>query len=106
VGGIGDPDLYFFAFHSTMQPPAGFNRGAYASALMDRLTAEARVTLDLEARRALYAHIQRVAARELPVLPLWWEDRIVVHTRRLEGFEPSPDGSLHGLAQASLGLGA
>jgi peptide/nickel transport system substrate-binding protein len=100
--GIGDPDLYYFAFHSTMQPPAGYNRGAYADRIMDRLTGEARVTTNPQARRALYARIQRLAARELPVLPLWWEDRVVVHTRRLEGFEPSADGSLHGLAQASL----
>jgi peptide/nickel transport system substrate-binding protein len=104
--GIGDPDLYFFAFHSTMEPPAGYNRGGYASAIMDRLTAEARVITDPATRRALYARIQRLAARELPVLPLWWEDRVVVHTRRLEGFEPSADGSLSGLAQASLRPGA
>jgi peptide/nickel transport system substrate-binding protein len=100
--GIGDPDFYFFVFHSTMRPPAGFNRGGYDSPLMDRLTAEARVTTDPASRRALYGRIQRVAARELPVLPLWWEDRIVVHTRRLQGFEPSADGSLHGLVRASL----
>jgi peptide/nickel transport system substrate-binding protein len=104
--GIGDPDLYFFAFHSAMQPPAGYNRGAYANPIMDRLTREARVTTDQGARRALYARIQRMAARELPVLPLWWEDRVVVHSRRLQGFEPSADGSLHGLAQASLATGS
>jgi peptide/nickel transport system substrate-binding protein len=103
---IRDPDLNFTAFPSTMQPPAGINRGGYVSPLMDRLTAEARVTMDLASRRALYGRIQRFAARELPVLPLWWEDRIVVHTRRLEGVEPSADGSLRGLAQASLGPGA
>lgn len=103
--GIGDPDLYYFAFHSTMQPPAGYNRGAYTDRLMDRLTGEARVTTNPRARHRLYARIQRLAARELPVLPLWWEDRVVVHTRRLEGFAPSPDGSLHGLAQASLAQG-
>jgi peptide/nickel transport system substrate-binding protein len=103
--GIGDPDLYFFAFHSTMQPPAGYNRGGYANAVMDRLTREARVTTDPEARRPVYARIQRAAAHDLPVLPLWWEDRVVVHTRRLEGFEPSADGSLHGLARASLATG-
>ena len=63
------------------------------------------MTTDTASRRALYGRIQRLAARELPVLPLWWEDRIVVHTRRLEGFEPSADGSLHGLVRASLSPG-
>jgi peptide/nickel transport system substrate-binding protein len=98
--GVGDPDLYFLAFHSTMRPPAGYNRGGYASAVMDRLTERGRRTLGTEARRAVYARVQRRAAHDLPVLPLWWEDRVVVQTRRLHGFEPAPDGDLHGLARA------
>jgi peptide/nickel transport system substrate-binding protein len=100
--GIGDPDLFYLAFHSAMGPPAGYNRGRYADRRMDRLTERARRATDPAVRRALYARIQRLAAADLPVLPLWWEDRIVVHTRRLRGFEPSPDGGLHGLAAASL----
>ncbi len=98
--GVGDPDLFHLAFHSTMQPPAGYNRGGYASRVMDRLTLEGRRTLDPAARRRVYARIQRRAARDLPIVPLWWEDRVVVQTRRLRGFEPSPDGDLHGLAGA------
>jgi peptide/nickel transport system substrate-binding protein len=98
--GVSDPDLYFMAFHSTMHPPDGFNRGRYASRVMDRLTADARTTMDPATRRTLYARVQRRAARDLPVMPLWWEDRIVVQSRRLQGFEPSPSGDLRGLAQA------
>src|SRR3989449_1017838 len=98
--GIGVPDLYYLAFHSTMRPPAGYNRGGYASAVMDRLTESGRQVLDLERRRAIYARIQRRAARDLPVVPLWWEDRVVVQSRRLRGFEPSPNGDLHTLARA------
>ncbi len=98
--GIGDPDLYYLAFHSTMRPPAGYNRGGYASAVMDRLTERGRRTLDAGRRRAIYARIQRRAVRDLPVVPLWWEDRVVVQSRRLQGFEPAPDGGLHGLARA------
>src|SRR5262245_47708976 len=100
--GIGDPDLYFLAFHSTMGPPAGYNRGGYASRLMDRLTEEGRRVLDPAARRAVYARVQRLAARDLPVVPLWWEDRVVVQSRRLQGFEPSPDGALRTLADARM----
>ena len=36
------------------------------------------------------------------IVPLWWEDRIAVHTRRLRGFEPSPSGDLRSLATARL----
>jgi len=98
--GIGDPDIYYLAFHSTMRPPAGYNRGGYASGVMDRLTERGRQTLDPDRRRAIYARVQRRAAHGLPVVPLWWEDRVVVQSRRLHGFEPSPDGDLHSLAHA------
>ena len=98
--GVADPDLYYLAFHSTMRPPDGYNRGGYASPVMDRLTAAGRRALDPEVRRRIYARVQRRAARELPVVPLWWEDRVVVQTQRLSGFEPAADGALDGLARA------
>jgi peptide/nickel transport system substrate-binding protein len=98
--GVGDPDLYHLILHSTMEPPAGYNRGGYRSPVMDRLTSTGRHTLDPEGRRRLYARVQRRAAHDLPVVPLWWEDRVVIHARRLRGFEPAPDGDLRGLADA------
>jgi peptide/nickel transport system substrate-binding protein len=98
--GVGDPDLYYLAFHSRMTPPVGYNRGGYRSRVMDRLTEAGRSELDLQRRRAIYARVQRRAAHDLPVVPLWWEDRVVVHDRRLQGFEPAPDGNLRSLAGA------
>ena len=98
--GIGDPDFYYAAFHSTMTPPDGYNRGHYRSRVMDRLTREGRSTADPTLRRRLYAQVQRRAAHDLPVVPLWWEDRLVVHSRRLQGFEPTASGDLRGLAAA------
>jgi peptide/nickel transport system substrate-binding protein len=100
--GVADPDLYRLAYHSTMVPPAGLNRGRYANRAMDRLTDAGRRTLDPAARRAIYARVQRWAAHDLPALPLWWEDRVVVTTDRLRGFTPHPSGDLAGLAGASL----
>src|SRR5262249_5447779 len=98
--GVGDPDLYHLAFDSTMQPPAGYNRGGYANPVMDRLTRRGRGLLDPATRRAVYARIQRRAAHDLPIVPLWWEDRLVVRSRRLRGFAPAADGNLRGLATA------
>lgn len=100
--GIGDPDLYFLTLNSTMVPPAGYNRGHFASPVMDRLTARARYATDPAERRRLYARIQRRAAHDLPVVPLWWEDRVVVRSARLEGFEPTASGALDTLARARL----
>jgi len=100
--GVTEPDLYFLTLHSTMTPPAGYNRGGYANPVMDRLTMRARREPDSAVRRRLYARVQRLAARDLPVVPLWWEDRVVVHTARLHGFEPTASGDLRGLADAHL----
>lgn len=100
--GIGDPDIYRQTLHSQMAPPSGWNRGYYDSPVMDRLTTAARAEADPARRRRLYARIQRRAAHDLPVVPLWWEDRVVVHARRLVGFEPTPSGDLLALAGAHM----
>ena len=68
--GVADPDLYRLAYHSAMVPPAGLNRGRCASGPMDRLTDAGRRTRDADARRTLYARVQRWAAHDLPALPL------------------------------------
>lgn len=98
--GVTEPDLYYLAFHSGMTPPAGYNRGFFADPVVDRLVEAARVTTDRARRGALYARVQRRLARELPIVPLWWEDRVVVHSRRLRGFVPHASGDLRGLASA------
>ena len=100
--GINDPDFHHRAFHSGMTPPAGFNRGGYDDPTIDRLTTLARRTPDPTRRRRLYQRVQRRLARELPVVPLWWEDRVIVHSTRLHGFVPMPSGDLRGLAAARL----
>lgn len=100
--GVRDPDIYFRMFHSTMRPPSGVNRGGYASPAMDALLAAARTTEDRDERRRLYGDVQRLAAEDLPIVPLWWADNVVVKHRALAGFVPAPDGSLRSLAHATF----
>ncbi len=100
--GVRDPDVYYRIFHSTMQPPAGMNRGAYANPELDALLARARATEDRGERRRLYGEVQRLAADDLPVVPLWWAENVVVKHRGLFGFVPSPDGDLRSLASATF----
>ena len=100
--GIGDPDILRQILHSTMVPPSGSNRGGYSDRHIDTLTEAARTVLDPERRRALYARIERRAARTLPLIPLWWPERIVVSSDRLKGFRPQPAGDLFGLLDADL----
>jgi ABC-type transport system substrate-binding protein len=85
-----------------MRPPAGTNRGGFVDRRTDELTVRARAEMRVEARRRLYARIERRVARLLPYVPLWWPERIVVSSRRLIGFRPHPAGDLLGLLDARL----
>jgi len=100
--GIRDPDLQRVVFHSAMTPPAGSNRGYFASSRMDRLTARGRLESDPVRRRAIYARVQRLSARALPYVPLWWPKNVVVMSTRLDNFTPHPAGDLTALAHARL----
>jgi peptide/nickel transport system substrate-binding protein len=100
--GVNDPDFFFGLLHSTMKPPLGNNRGGYLNAEMDLLTAAGRTTLDPMKRKDIYGAVQRLAADDLPFIPLWWTDNVVVRNARLCGFVPYPDGSLASLATAWL----
>jgi peptide/nickel transport system substrate-binding protein len=100
--GVRDPDFFFTMLHSMMKPPRGNNRGSYADSEIDRLTELGRRTLDTAERRKIYAAVQRRIAEELPVIPLWWADNVVVQSERLCGFVPYPDGSLISLTTAWL----
>jgi peptide/nickel transport system substrate-binding protein len=100
--GVSDPDVYFRIFHSSMRPPAGNNRGEYSNRRMDALLEAARRTADRALRRRLYARAQRLAAEDLPVVPLWWADNVVVKSLALTGFAPAPDGDLASLATATF----
>lgn len=100
--GIRDPDLMRVVFHSAMTPPSGSNRGFFASARMDTLTDRGRMETDPQRRRAIYSRVQKLSARTLPYIPLWWPKNVVVMSSRLEGFRPHPAGDLTGLVHARL----
>ncbi len=98
--GITDPDFFFGLLHSTMAPPRGNNRGGYADPEVDRLTLAGRESFSPEERQRIYSAIQKRAAAELPFIPLWWTDNVIVRDPRLCGFVPSPDGNLLSLTRA------
>ncbi|MBM4242590.1 MAG: ABC transporter substrate-binding protein [Deltaproteobacteria bacterium] len=99
--GIRDPDHYHAMLHSEMAPPRGSNRGGFADAEVDALTVAARGPIPRAERRALYDRVAGIVQRDVPYVPLWWVDNVVVKNRRLAGFVPSPGGDLRSLAHAS-----
>ena len=48
-------------------------------------------------RKRLYAEAQRLVARDLPVIPLWHEDNVVLSNVDVQGYAILPDGRFAGL---------
>lgn len=101
---ITDPDYYFTYFHSSWIPsadnPDGFNRWRYRNAEVDRLTEAGRRELDRDRRKAIYDQVQAQVARDLPVVPLWHEDNVVLTNIDVQGYTITPNARLVGLRGA------
>jgi peptide/nickel transport system substrate-binding protein len=100
--GIEDPDIYYQIFHSASVPPSGDNRGHYRSSEVDRLLEQGRAVVDRHERRKIYSQVQRILADDLPYVPLWWWNNVVVRKPNVRSFVPYPDGELISLKKAAL----
>lgn len=59
-------------------------------------------TVERAERRRYYAVAQRIAAAELPVIPLWHEDTVAVMRDKVTGYTPLPNGRLAPLTAITL----
>jgi peptide/nickel transport system substrate-binding protein len=100
IGGNEDPDIFRYAFASSSVPPHGANRGDYSNAELDMLLQEAATESNQATRRIAYVRAQQILAKELPSLPLWFLDSVVIYNRRLSGVEASPSGNFYFLETA------
>jgi len=98
---ITEPDFYFMYFHSSWIPtpdnPDGFNRWRYRNAEVDRLTMAGREELDRDKRIQIYAEVQRLVAEDVPIVPLWHEDNVVLSNIDIQGYTITPNARLIGL---------
>jgi peptide/nickel transport system substrate-binding protein len=85
-----------------MFPPKGANRGRYSNPRIDALLNAASASADEAARRSDYVQIQQILARDLPTLPLWYPDNIVVRTARVTDMTLNRGGSFDFLRTAKL----
>lgn len=101
---ISGPDFYFTYFHSSWIPgpnnPDGYNRWRYRNAEVDRLTEEGRRELDATKRRVIYDRVQAQVAADLPIVPLWHEDNVVLSNIDVQGYLITPNARLVGLRNA------
>jgi peptide/nickel transport system substrate-binding protein len=102
IGGNEDPDIFYYAFHSSSFPPKHANRSYYVNPEMDRLIDEGRASLDQGRRKQIYAHVQQILARDLPYINLWHFDNVVVHSRRVKNIGVSPSGNYDFLTTVEL----
>jgi peptide/nickel transport system substrate-binding protein len=98
---IPDPDLHWQYFHSERVPTPEFpdhnNRWRYRSAAADALIERGRYALDRQDRVAIYAELDRLLLTDLPIVPLWHEDNVVVANKDVRGYVVVPTARLGGL---------
>ena len=102
VGGNEDPDIFEYVFHSSKFSPHGANRTFYANPRVDVLIDQARRELDQKARKLVYAEIQQILAEELPYVDLWYQDNVMVHSKRVKNLTLNPAGNYDFLRTAEL----
>lgn len=102
VGGNEDPDIFYYAFHSSSFPPKHANRSYYTNPEMDRLIEAGRSTVDQAKRKQIYAQVQQILARDLPYINLWYFDNVVVHSARVRNLHVNPAGNYEFLTSVQL----
>jgi peptide/nickel transport system substrate-binding protein len=98
---ITEPDFYYFYFHSGRIPdakdPDGGNRWRYRNPELDKLVEAGRKEVDRDKRKAIYADAQAIIARDLPIIPLWHEDNVVLANVDVRGYAITPAARFYGL---------
>tara|TARA_B110000459_G_C16137788_1_gene285153 strand:- start:173 stop:466 length:294 start_codon:yes stop_codon:yes gene_type:complete len=89
--------MYRQIFHSKSVPPLGKNRGHYKSIRADELIEMAEKESDLHLRRNLYKKLQFLLLEELPYVPLWFEDHLVVMRKDIQSYTTNIDGGYSAL---------
>jgi peptide/nickel transport system substrate-binding protein len=91
IGGNQDPIFLNDLFHSgeipTAKRPNGRNRQRYQNAELDRILSEAKSTLDPSKARELYVQAQKIVSRDLPMLPLWYPEVMLIARKNVSNIK-------------------
>ncbi|MDQ5845037.1 MAG: ABC transporter substrate-binding protein [Acidobacteriota bacterium] len=95
VGGNQDP-IFFKDLFATSEIPtetrASRNRSRYSDKELDALLDEAVNTFDREKAKQLYARIQDIVSRDVPVLPLWYQANMVIAKKNVKNIKVDASG--------------
>lgn len=100
--GIRTPDIFRYIFSSESLPPAGANRGRYTNPAVDDLLKKAEQAETLDRQTRIYREVAAQIHKDLPYVPLWFEDQYAAQGSRVTGFRVSPSGNYDGLSHLKL----
>jgi peptide/nickel transport system substrate-binding protein len=89
---VTEPNVLRRFLHGSFVPPAGANRGRVHDAVLDALLDEGDAALDPDVRRVVYARLEAFERDAMHLVPLWYEDQVVVTSARARAFVPSAEG--------------
>jgi len=89
--GRPDPDGNIYSFYVC---GGGLNDNHYCNKDVDKILADARLTTDVAARKALYEKFDAIALDDMPIIYLYFEKWIWGMPAKLQGFVPYPDGMI------------
>jgi peptide/nickel transport system substrate-binding protein len=101
---ISEPDLYTTFYSSERIPTrdnldAGNNRVRYRNPELDKLLQAGRLEVERAKRKPIYSEVQKILARDVPVIPLWHEDNVAAMRKNVRGFEVLPTSQIPALAR-------
>jgi peptide/nickel transport system substrate-binding protein len=87
----GDADQYLTTlFRSDQLPPKGWNVFRYRRPDVDKLIDAGRVEVNPATRQKVYAQAQQAIAQDLPLIPIYNQNNLVVTRTQVNGFVPHP----------------
>jgi len=100
--GIKTPDIFYYTSHSAAIPPNGANRGRYVDKHADELIDKSSSFTDLKQQAKSYGELQKYLLDQLPYVPLWYEDNVVITQKYIQNYSISSDGNYDGLKTVKL----
>ena len=102
---LTEPNVLSWFFHPSGIPGEGHdgrNRARYRNPRAAELFDAAARSFDHATRQSLYAELAQLMLVDMPAIPLWHEDQIVVAAARVHGFRPSAEGHWLSLAWTTM----
>jgi peptide/nickel transport system substrate-binding protein len=88
----GDPSIGYHRIYITQPFGRPFvSATGYSNSRVDDLLAQAAITVDLDARRALYLEANAILAADVPLIPLFEEMSVEANNQALRGLRESLD---------------